>query len=195
MQHLGNILRILAALAVSAAMLRASGIADTVLLFAATAVHETGHYCAYLSVGCPPPRLRLSVGGLRFHGKPAGTYRAQAIVALGGAGANLLAAALLGLLSPLGDYPVRALFFQLLTAATALLPVLPLDGSRALHALLLTRLTPAAAFRFVQWVSVLLCALLLYALLLFLCRSGEMLYGAFFCFSLLFAAAERAPET
>ena len=53
---------------------------------------------------------------MRFHGKPAGTYRAQAIVALGGAGANLLAAALLGLLSPLGDYPVRALFFQLLTA-------------------------------------------------------------------------------
>lgn len=120
--------------------------------------HELGHALAARA-------LRLRVNGIYLHLLPfayveRGSSRDELRVALAGPAASLLAAACLALgphhlsmnpeawaAQPLGF----ALLVNVLMGVVNLLPALPLDGGRALHALLRQRLSPQRARR-IAWV-------------------------------------------
>ncbi len=101
-------------------------------LTAAMACHELGHCLALAACGVPVRRLRLELGGAVLETGPM-DYRSERICALAGPAMNLL-------LLPLGRrFPAFGVMCLVL-AAFNLLPLLPLDGGRALAAALLPRL-------------------------------------------------------
>lgn len=124
---------------------------------AAMAVHELGHILALRLCGVPIRRLRLDLSGAVLE-TGATDYRRELICAMAGPAVNLLA-----LLLP----PLFSGFAQccLLLALFNLLPIPPLDGGRALRALLLLRCSTAAAFRILTLVVLLSAAALMLAAL------------------------------
>lgn len=101
---------------------------------AAAALHEGGHLLACWLLWIPVRRLQITCcGGVLETGRLL-TGGEETAVALAGPGVNLLLAfALL----PLGNDPGGAVFLgvNLLLGLFNLLPLLPLDGGRAMHGL------------------------------------------------------------
>lgn len=99
---------------------------------AAMACHELGHWAALRLSGVPVRRLRLGMAGAVLETGPM-DYRQQLVCALAGPAANVL-------LLPVGRRFPAFGAVCLVLALFNLLPVPPLDGSRALEAVLLPRL-------------------------------------------------------
>ena len=133
---------------------------------AAMFCHELGHLAALAVCRIPIHRLRLELGGAVLETAPM-DYRRELLCALAGPAANLL-------LLPLGRrFPLFAVLCLCL-ALFNLLPVLPLDGGRALRALLMLRLPTDRVSRILRCVT-LSCAAALAAGALYLTavlRSG-----------------------
>lgn len=108
------------------------------LFLAAALLHEGGHLLALYLLGgkAETVRLRLSGAELRWRGRL--SYGGEALLALAGPGANLLWALLCAALTRLRPAPglYRFIGCHLTLALFNLLPALPLDGGRALCALL-----------------------------------------------------------
>ena len=107
-------------------------------LFAA-AVHELGHLAAFFLLGARLSGFSFDGGGLLLRYERALSYRGDAMAALSGPAANFLTAILCAHLAQAGLLPERAYLFSGAGIALGLynlLPALPLDGARALYALL-----------------------------------------------------------
>lgn len=122
----------------------------------AAALHEGGHLAVLLAVRCPPKAIRLTPFGAEIvrQGEPRG-YLREAAVDLAGPCANLMT---LGgcLLAGAGTGKFAAA--NLLIGSMNLMPVDPLDGGQALHAILCLRLQEETAERLVTVISI--CTLL-----------------------------------
>lgn len=119
----------------------------------AALLHECGHLAVLYLVGEPPKAVRLNAFGAEIvrRGEPRG-YLREAAVDLAGPCANFL---LLGICMLWGRGAGKFAAANLWIGAMNLLPVDPLDGGQALHALLCLRLREEAAAQVVTVVSVL----------------------------------------
>lgn len=118
----------------------------------AALIHEAGHVAAALAMGGTIAELRLLPfgvsmrleGGLFLLG-----YRRDAIIALSGPAANLLALGAFAAAARVMSAPPQLFAYFILAdlglCLVNLIPALPLDGGRALEALLLSALSPRAA--------------------------------------------------
>lgn len=119
---------------------------------AAMLCHELGHLAALLACGVPVRRLRLELGGAVLE-TGAMDYRREILCALAGPAVNLL-------LLPLGRrFPMFAVL-SLCLALFNLLPILPLDGGRALRAGLMLTTGADRADRILQRISMICAAAL-----------------------------------
>lgn len=126
---------------------------------AAMLCHELGHLAALLACGIPIRCLRLEVGGAVLETAPM-DYRRELLCALAGPAVNLM-------LLPLGRrFPLFAVL-SLCLALFNLLPILPLDGGRALRAGLLLALPEDKVQRILRRIT-LVCAAALAAAALYL---------------------------
>ena len=107
---------------------------DAVYSICAAAFHECGHL---LALGLLQRIERAQTTRLSF--------AAEQIVAAAGPAANLVLAAVLGILSRYRMRLRRAVRVNLLLSAFNMLPIRPLDGGEFLYALLCTRMLPADA--------------------------------------------------
>lgn len=121
---------------------------------AAAALHECGHLAVLFAVGEPPKAIRLHPFGAEIvrRGEPHG-YLREAAVDLAGPCINLLAWGACMLLFGTGTNKFAVA--NLAIGAMNLLPIDPLDGGQALHALLCLRLREDTAARVGTVVSVL----------------------------------------
>lgn len=105
----------------------------------AAALHEWGHLAALRYFGVPVRALRLSAFGAVLDAPALArlSYPRELIVTLAGAAVNLLCAFPLALLGARSGWEIFSLLAgaHLLLAAFNLLPILPLDGARALYLL------------------------------------------------------------
>ena len=120
--------------------------------FAALAAHETGHLIAIRCQGAAVRSFRLGFFDARIVSSTLG-YRQEAIAALAGPGASLLGCAVLRRQAP--DFAAISLLLGLFN----LLPVWPLDGGRALRAVLGLRMSLTRAEQISRAVSLAFCAL------------------------------------
>ena len=125
------------------------------LLWMAAALHEAGHWIALRLLGAGVSALRFRLSGLEmvYPGRQL-SYRAEACAALAGPGANLLCAGVLAAVGRTHPFPGLELFLgcHLALAAFNLLPALPLDGGRAMSALLCGAF-PQRGERAALWIS------------------------------------------
>ena len=126
---------------------------------AAMLCHELGHLAALLACGVHLHGLRLEVGGAVLETGPM-DYRREILCALAGPAVNLL-------LLPLGRRFPLFVVLSLCLALFNLLPILPLDGGRALRAGLLLALPEDKVQKILRWVT-LVCAAALAAGALYL---------------------------
>ncbi len=108
------------------------------LVFAGILIHEVGHLLAMLLLRCRVEQLELRLSGLSMaYTEGRLSYGKDALIALAGPLANLLAAVVLGLCCQLR--PTQGMYLaigvQVLLAGFNLLPALPMDGGRVLQAL------------------------------------------------------------
>lgn len=113
---------------------------------AAIVVHELGHVIALRACGIPIYGLRLNLGGAVLDTAPMDCCR-EMICALAGPAVNLLC------IPVCRWFPTFAMF-SLCLAVFNLLPVLPLDGGRALQAALLLVLRTEHALRVSKIVAI-----------------------------------------
>ena len=121
-------------------------------LLAALAAHETGHLIAIRLQGARVYLLRLGFLDARIVCSTLG-YRQEAIAALAGPGVSLLSCALFRRQAP--DFAAISLLLGLFN----LLPVWPLDGGRAVRAMLGLRMSLARAERVSRQMSIAICTL------------------------------------
>lgn len=134
------------------------------LVLAGILIHEAGHLVAILLLHCRVERLGLRLSGLNLdYTEGHLSYGQDAIIALAGPLANLAAAGLLVLCSHFrpteGMY--LAIGVQVLLAGFNLLPALPLDGGRALRALITWRWGVEQGSRLMLFTTALMAAGLL----------------------------------
>lgn len=125
------------------------------------AAHELGHLAILWLLGLKIESIRLEVRGVCIRYSGACGERGHIAAALAGPMGGLLYSASL-LLLRLGRVEWLRISAQisLLLTAFNLLPILPLDGGRALRCALLTHLQPDAAERICRAVGAAVCALL-----------------------------------
>lgn len=129
------------------------GLSATLLVLGAAAVHEVGHLLVLRLHGARIRRLRISILGAVMEVSGTMSYMQELAAALAGPGANLLCTIVLGKLgTPMaaGANAVLCMF--------NLLPVLPLDGGRALHLLLCWCTDPQTADRCIRRISLAVAA-------------------------------------
>ena len=128
-------------------------------LFTAAMVHETAHIGAYLTYGARLEYIRVMPFGLsaKVASMTDISCLKEVFCSLAGIAANLTAAAICFLLQ--GTQIAGIAFFcrcNLWLALTNLIPILPLDGGRALYYLMLYKTNPLTAKRICLTVSVIL---------------------------------------
>ena len=134
------------------------------LVFAGILIHEAGHLVAILLLRCRIERMELRLSGLNLdYAEGQLSYGQDALIALAGPGANLSAAGLLVLCSQFR--PTEAMYLaigvQVLLAGFNLLPALPMDGGRALQALITWRWGVERGRQLMQFATALVAAGLL----------------------------------
>lgn len=133
----------------------------------AAGLHEAGHLAALRHYGVPVRAIRLTAFGAEIDAPRLArlSYGRELAVVLAGPAVNLLCGGLLALAGLWFSWECAFLFSgaHLALAAFNLLPVLPLDGGRALYLLAAYFFAPAAGERFCAALS-LGCALALCAL-------------------------------
>ena len=161
----------------------------------AAALHEIGHLAAMRHYGVSVRRFRLTALGAELDAPSLArlSYGRELAVTLAGVAANLLCAVLLVLLGlrTWWEWPFVFAGAHLVLAAFNLLPVVPLDGARALCLILSFFLGPTAGERVTAAVS-LVCSLALCALGLRLSlglQSGYLF--AFAAFGLLYGSLRQ----
>ena len=112
---------------------------------AAEVVHELGHILALRILGVPIHRLRLNLSGAVLD-TGSMDYRREVVCALAGPAANLL-------LVPLGRWMPMFSVLCLCLAVFNLLPIVPLDGGRALQAALLMHFPQERSDRMIGRIS------------------------------------------
>ncbi len=129
------------------------GIAFLLAVFGSVLLHELGHALAARRHGVRTRNILLTpIGGIAsLEGMPA-SGRAELEVALAGPVVNVGLAAALALVHQLSGWSAFGLIEGLMWANVSLalfnmLPAFPMDGGRALRALLATRIGPRAATR------------------------------------------------
>lgn len=140
------------------------------LVFSGILIHEAGHLMAILLLRCHVEALELRVSGLRLDYTEGHLgYGRDALIALAGPLANLMAAGVLTIVcaSRPGETVYFALGVQVLLAGFNLLPALPMDGGRALRALISRRWGMDRGERVLQmttaWISAVMVGVGLYA--------------------------------
>lgn len=109
------------------------------LVFGGILIHEAGHLLAILLLRCSIERLELRLSGLCLtYTQQVLGYGTDCIIALAGPVANLAAAGILILCNRVcrSENMYLAIGIQVLLACFNLLPALPMDGGRALQALI-----------------------------------------------------------
>lgn len=164
------------------------------VLLAAT-VHEWGHLTALRYFGVPVRRLRLTAFGAELDAPALArlSYLRELAVTLAGVAVNLLCAVLLATLGARTGFALPTLFAgaQLLLAAFNLLPILPLDGARALYLLTAYLFAPHAAERVTAALSLTLAlALAAAGVYLAAVRHGGWLF-AFAALALVWETAKQ----
>lgn len=146
----------------------------------AAAAHEIGHLLALRCFRVPVAAFRLTVFGAVLHapGVQRLSYGRELIVTLAGVGVNLLCGVSLALVSSRLAWAEGFMLAgaQVLLGAFNLLPVPPLDGSRALYLVTAFFLGPRAGDMLAAVAGVLISAVLLGASVLLCARTG----GGFF---------------
>jgi Zn-dependent protease len=133
-----------------------AGLLSTALLYAIVLTHELGHALAARRYGIPTPTITLSAfGGLAHMSAPAPNPRAELWITLAGPVTHLpwigLGYALAGRVPPLDLGGAQVDFVPWIWQANLgllvfnLLPAFPMDGGRALRALLSMRMHPNRA--------------------------------------------------
>ena len=170
-------------------LLRAGGLLPLLLL--AAGAHEGGHLLALQLFRVPVGRLRLTAFGAELAAPLERLpYPRELAVLLAGPAVNLC-------LAVLAAFCWRAFFFagiNLILALFNLLPIYPLDGGRALEALLCWLWSPVWGERFCYLLGRILAAGLLALSLLVVWRSGGNFFlfiGAFGLFAQQFPAVQR----
>ena len=121
---------------------------ELILLLAAAGIHELGHLAAIRLLGAEIRGIRLTVGGMviDYNGSRL-SYFGDMVTALAGPAASILAAVFFSLVAR--SQPLDGLFYftglNLLLGLFNLVPVLPLDGGRAVLSLLTAAKGPAEA--------------------------------------------------
>lgn len=120
---------------------------DAAYSICAAAFHECGHLLALGLLHAAPERICIGAFGMRIERAQTTrlSFTAEQIVAGAGPAANLVLAAVLGILSRYRIRLRRAVRVNLLLAAFNMLPIRPLDGGEFLYALLCARMLPADA--------------------------------------------------
>ena len=161
----------------------------------AAALHELGHLAAMRHYGVSVRRFRLTALGAELDAPSLArlSYGRELAVTLAGVAVNLLCAVLLVLLGlrTWREWPFVFAGAHLVLAAFNLLPVVPLDGARALCLILSFFLGPTAGERVTAAVSI-ACSLALCALGLRLSlglQSGYLF--AFAAFGLLYGSLRQ----
>lgn len=152
------------------------------LVLIAALAHELGHFLACRALGLELEAFEVNLWGFNLRLGGVLPYRADVLAALAGPFASLLFAFLASLAGRYGGFQngyilagVSFLFFFL-----NLLPIYPLDGGRALYALLSCRFGPETADKVC---TVLGCALIL----ILLCAGAYVFIRTRINFSLLLA--------
>ena len=161
-----------------------------VIVLAAAAVHELGHWAALRLFGARVLALRLALpGAVMESGSEALSYGRELAVVLAGPGANLLCAVLLTALGPGWEAEAGA---HLVLGAFNLLPVRPLDGGRALFLASSWLWGPEEGERIARWTGMIsaVAAAGLLGLLIF--RTGGSLWLVPALMGFLAAAAGEA---
>lgn len=163
----------------------------------AIAIHGAGHILAAATVGMRFGRLRLTATGLRLlSDQPYPSYRAEALVALGGPLFNLVSAALVYAHLQGCDFVLLSLYLGLLN----LLPLRGFDGGTLLLCFLCDRhalfpsLSPRTAERIISAISALVLMLLWLAAVYLLLRRESALSLYVFCLQLFRSVFVEARE-
>lgn len=111
------------------------GAGSSAFVFAAAACHETGHLLLLFWLKAPPSLIKLTALGCRMVPNQGRIlpYKQMALVSLAGPGMNLLCAGSMALFAQ-ENHPFYSA--SLILGILHVLPVEPLDGGLAFHALL-----------------------------------------------------------
>lgn len=162
-----------------------------VALLISALVHEAGHIAAVLILGGTIAELRILPFGvsMRLEGGLL-CYRKDAVIALSGPAANLLVLAAFAAASRIMPAPPRIFAYFVLAnmglCLVNLVPALPLDGGRALEALLLATIPARAARAVMLALSIISTGIVFAAGLWLLAATG---YNASLLFIAVYLAA------
>lgn len=153
----------------------ANGWKPLLTVLCAAAVHELGHWITLRRMGAAVTGFRLSVlGAVLETDSRRLSYGAELAAVLAGPAANLLAALVLTALVP-GRWSA-VVGANLLLCLFNLLPILPLDGGRALYLLVSWPAGPAAGESAVRWLGAVTAAALAAGLGYVMLRTGGSLW-------------------
>lgn len=153
----------------------ANGWETLATVLCAAAVHELGHWTVLRQLGAEVTGIRLSaLGAVLETDSRRLSYGGELAAVLAGPAANLLAALALTA-SGAGRWPA-VIGANLLLCVFNLLPILPLDGGRALYLLVSWLAGPAAGEGAVRWLGAIAAAALAAGLGYVMWRTGGSLW-------------------
>lgn len=147
-------------------------------------LHELGHIIAIKIMGGKVGALKVHGFGIQISGNLELDYKREAISALMGPCASLLAGLVFILLSRLGMYTQLVVFLamsNLCLFAVNILPIYPLDGGRCLYCILAGRLEQGRASLITKVVSVVFVIPLLIAAVYLVVQTGYNFSLAILC--------------
>lgn len=130
----------------------ANGWRTLTAVLGAAAIHEAGHWLVLRSLGAQVAGLRIGIlGAVLETDRRSLSYGGELAAVLAGPAVNLLSALLLTLLG--GERWAVLTGAHLVLGMFNLLPVIPLDGGRALYLLIAWSAGPSAAEWALRWIG------------------------------------------